>query len=374
MSSDRRDDAVAFDRLVAEYLNELEQRLNGLPVLQRRELLSDLEAHIVNERAERGVTSEVELLAVLERLGAPEVVAAAAYEEAGLPEPTVQLTPVGAAPRAGGGTVTAAAAARFTGRAERTAAVDSADVIARVAATQYAPGRATVNASPASRASASAASAASPASGAPAVSPASGAPAVSPASGAPAASAAFGAPAASPASGAPVSSPAAGLSAPPAWAPPAPTPEPYTPPAPAKVVPPPDDVLHSRPGPFPPSGPGGFSAVSVPPGGQGFSSGPGAGRRSDGGPPPFVGGPPFPPPPRRAAPLGNPWLRAALGGAIGLVVLFVLGCLGAGMFLVQGGESGEAPAAVVEQAPAEVPIEPVDPPEPPEPPVPLPTE
>jgi len=81
MSSDKTDDAVA------EYLYELQLRLSGLPVLQRRELLADLEAHITNERAERGVVSESEVLEILERLGSPEVVAAAAYEEAGLLQP-----------------------------------------------------------------------------------------------------------------------------------------------------------------------------------------------------------------------------------------------------------------------------------------------
>lgn len=81
MSSNKTDDAVA------EYLYELELRLSGLPVLQRRELLADLEAHITNERAERRVVSESEVLEILERLGSPEVVAAAAYEEAGMLQP-----------------------------------------------------------------------------------------------------------------------------------------------------------------------------------------------------------------------------------------------------------------------------------------------
>lgn len=340
MSSDRLDEVVAVDRLVAEYLSELEQRLDGLPVLQRRELLGDLEAHIVNERAERAVSSEVEVLAVLERLGSPEVVAAAAYQEAGLPEPTVQLTPVGAAPRAGGGTVTAAASARFTGRAERTAAVDTAEVMALAAAMQQAAagpiaaGPITVepispSAAPLARVSAPPVRVSAPPAG--------------------------------------VSAPPAGVSAPPAWVPPAPTPQAYVPPSPAAVVPPPDDLLRARLGPFPPSGPSGVSSVSAPAGGQGFGSGPGAGRRSDGGPPPFVGGPPFPPPPRRTAPATSPWIRAAIGGAIGLVVLFVLGCLGAGALLVSSGETSDAPAAVVEQAPVADPIEPLEPLEPLEP-------
>jgi hypothetical protein len=83
MTSDRTDNAVA------EYLHELELRLTGLPVLQRRELLAEIEAHISTERADRGVTSESDLLDVLERLGSPEVVAAAAYEEAGMAEPVL---------------------------------------------------------------------------------------------------------------------------------------------------------------------------------------------------------------------------------------------------------------------------------------------
>ncbi|MBL7261007.1 HAAS signaling domain-containing protein [Paractinoplanes lichenicola] len=69
--------------VVAEYLGEIDQRLAGIPVLQRRELLADLEAHIAAERAERNLASEGELIEVLERLGSPEVVAAAAHEEAG---------------------------------------------------------------------------------------------------------------------------------------------------------------------------------------------------------------------------------------------------------------------------------------------------
>ncbi|MBU2667633.1 DUF1700 domain-containing protein [Actinoplanes bogorensis] len=69
--------------VVAEYLRELDQRLAGIPVLQRRELLADLEAHIAAERAERHVSGEGELIEILERLGSPEVVAAAAHEEAG---------------------------------------------------------------------------------------------------------------------------------------------------------------------------------------------------------------------------------------------------------------------------------------------------
>jgi uncharacterized membrane protein len=69
--------------VVTEYLADVERRLAGLPLLQRRELLADLQVHIATAEAERGAQSEGELIEILERLGSPEVVAAAAYQEAG---------------------------------------------------------------------------------------------------------------------------------------------------------------------------------------------------------------------------------------------------------------------------------------------------
>jgi uncharacterized membrane protein len=79
--------------VVAEYLHEVDLRLTGLPVLQRRELLADLAAHIATERTERTIQTEGELIEVLERLGSPEVVAAAAYDEAGTRPPRPAPTP-----------------------------------------------------------------------------------------------------------------------------------------------------------------------------------------------------------------------------------------------------------------------------------------
>jgi len=78
--------------VVTEYLHEVDLRLSGLPVLQRRELLADLAAHVATERTERNIQTEGELIEILERLGSPEVVAAAAYEEAGTysPVPTAR--------------------------------------------------------------------------------------------------------------------------------------------------------------------------------------------------------------------------------------------------------------------------------------------
>jgi hypothetical protein len=86
MSTNRTD-------VVGAYLHEVELRLSGLPLLQRRELLADLETHIATARAERGAHSEGELIEILERLGSPEVVAAAAYEEAGPPLRVPGLSP-----------------------------------------------------------------------------------------------------------------------------------------------------------------------------------------------------------------------------------------------------------------------------------------
>jgi uncharacterized membrane protein len=89
MSSNKTDDAVV------EYLHEVELRLAGLPLLQRRELLADLRAHIAGERLERSAHSEGEVLEILERLGSPEEVAAAAYAEAGPLPTTIRPAQVG---------------------------------------------------------------------------------------------------------------------------------------------------------------------------------------------------------------------------------------------------------------------------------------
>jgi uncharacterized membrane protein len=87
--------------LVGEYLREVELRLSGLPLLERRELLADLESHIATER-ERGVYSESEMIEVLRRLGSPEEVAAAAYWEAGPQPPRRSYAPAPEPPPKGG--------------------------------------------------------------------------------------------------------------------------------------------------------------------------------------------------------------------------------------------------------------------------------
>ncbi|MEV6600305.1 hypothetical protein AB0M36_26160 [Actinoplanes sp. NPDC051346] len=261
-----------YDAVVAEYLREVEQRLHGLPVLQRRELLGDLEAHIATERAERGISSETELLHVLERLGTPAVVAAAAYEEAGLPLPPVPAASVGSA--SGSGSVTFAASSRFTGRAERTAPIVGTPVPA------------------------------------------------------------------------------------------------YVPPAPAPVIPPPDDPPVGRRGPFPPNGPGrpggfvpppgprrtsGFGPPMPPTSGRSGGFGPQAPGRPGGFGSPAGFGSPVP----GSRPGSTAWVRVLIAGAVLLAAIVALGCL-AGAFLFRGAESDSVSPAVPAQPIAS--IGPADPP------------
>ncbi|MEV7626206.1 hypothetical protein [Actinoplanes sp. NPDC089786] len=86
--------------VVGEYLREVELRLSGLPLLQRHELLADLSAHIETAR-ERGAYSDSEMIEVLQRLGSPEAIAAAAYWEAGPQPPRATPTPPPPVPRGG---------------------------------------------------------------------------------------------------------------------------------------------------------------------------------------------------------------------------------------------------------------------------------
>jgi uncharacterized membrane protein len=87
--------------VVGEYLREVDLRLSGLPLLQRHELLADLRAHIDTAR-EQGAYSDSEMIEVLQRLGSPEAIAAAAYWEAGPQPPRPQPAPAAAPQRSGG--------------------------------------------------------------------------------------------------------------------------------------------------------------------------------------------------------------------------------------------------------------------------------
>ncbi|MFG1605498.1 HAAS signaling domain-containing protein [Actinoplanes sp. NPDC049265] len=88
--------------VVGEYLREVDLRLSGLPLLQRHELLADLRAHIDTAR-EQGAYTDSEMIEVLQRLGSPEAIAAAAYWEAGPQPPRFQpAPPPESAPPSGG--------------------------------------------------------------------------------------------------------------------------------------------------------------------------------------------------------------------------------------------------------------------------------
>jgi hypothetical protein len=319
--------ADTCDSLVAEYLREVENHVRDLPVLQRRELLRDLEAHVANERLEHPETDETSLLDMLERLGSPAAIAAAAYEEAGLGQTARQPALAAAA----GAAIFAGAAARFSGRAAVSA----------------------------------------PVSGAPASAPVSGAPA-SAVVGAPASAAvAVAAPGALVAS---VSGPPAAVAPylPPAYALPAPKPEAYVPPPSAPAVPPPADLApnlaagaaeseraswigraqarSSRPGPFPPTGSG-----------RPFAAG-GAGRGSYSSLPPVAGAPMVPLTPARSA---TSWVGGAIIGAFFLVVLMMFGCIGGVVFLHQNSATEPATAVPAATAPPTLEAGPTDPAPPP---------
>lgn len=74
-----------IDSLVEDYLNDVDSRLQGVAKSQRQELLGDLQTHINQLRADEQADSEADVRNILDRLGTPETVAAAARTEAGIP-------------------------------------------------------------------------------------------------------------------------------------------------------------------------------------------------------------------------------------------------------------------------------------------------
>jgi uncharacterized membrane protein len=74
-----------LDGLVEGYLNDVGSRLKGVAKSQRQELLVDLQTHINQLRADEQADSEASIRNILDRLGSPETVAAAARTEAGIP-------------------------------------------------------------------------------------------------------------------------------------------------------------------------------------------------------------------------------------------------------------------------------------------------
>ncbi|WP_433794577.1 HAAS signaling domain-containing protein [Actinoplanes sp. CA-252034] len=76
------------DELVTAYLARVERAASRLPAGRREELLGDLREHIEIARAESGAESEAEVRTILERLGDPESIVAAADTQTDLPRIT----------------------------------------------------------------------------------------------------------------------------------------------------------------------------------------------------------------------------------------------------------------------------------------------
>jgi len=75
------------DDLVADYLHRLAQASTGLPAGERAELLEQIREHIAADRADAPDDGPARVRTVLDRLGPPEEVAAAAGAQAPAPAP-----------------------------------------------------------------------------------------------------------------------------------------------------------------------------------------------------------------------------------------------------------------------------------------------
>src|SRR5690242_13781753 len=72
--------AVHADQLVDGYISRLELALLDLPPERRREIVDDIRAHIADERGKLEHETDADLLNLLERLGEPADIAAAARD------------------------------------------------------------------------------------------------------------------------------------------------------------------------------------------------------------------------------------------------------------------------------------------------------
>lgn len=84
------------DELVAAYLARVERAASRLPAARREELLADLREHIEIVRAESEAETEAQIRTILDRLGDPESIVAAADTQTDLPR--VPLAPPTAPP------------------------------------------------------------------------------------------------------------------------------------------------------------------------------------------------------------------------------------------------------------------------------------
>jgi uncharacterized membrane protein len=72
------------DRLVDDYLKQLDSELAGLPPLRRREIVEEISGHISEARAAARSQDEAEVRTLLDRLGDPAEIAGEARERFGV--------------------------------------------------------------------------------------------------------------------------------------------------------------------------------------------------------------------------------------------------------------------------------------------------
>lgn len=86
---------VHTNRLIEEYLRRLDAAAAGLPAGRRAELVSEIRGHVEDALEAAGTREEAAARNVLDRLGAPEEIAAAAIDTSPAPAAVATPTPDG---------------------------------------------------------------------------------------------------------------------------------------------------------------------------------------------------------------------------------------------------------------------------------------
>lgn len=73
--------AVDSNKIISDYLQRVELELEGVPTARQHELLTDLREHIEAERASLREESAADVLRIINRLGDPSRIAAAARDD-----------------------------------------------------------------------------------------------------------------------------------------------------------------------------------------------------------------------------------------------------------------------------------------------------
>lgn len=77
------------DRLVTDYLERLDAALTGVPPDRRNEIVGEIRSHIQEQRAALQDETDADVYNLLERVGEPHTLAAAASSESSVPAETV---------------------------------------------------------------------------------------------------------------------------------------------------------------------------------------------------------------------------------------------------------------------------------------------